>query len=450
MLSKLNSRRTVLSGSRSSLLILAALSLAGSSVASAALLCVNPNGRFGCKSSISAAVAAASAGDTIVVAQGTYNEQVTITQSLSLVAAPFAQPVINAKGKSNGIFVDGVAATPNPGVANVVISGFTVRGANFEGILVANASNVTILDNHVLDNNKSLDPSKGACVGIPGFETNEQMDCGEGIHLIAADHSSVLRNLVENNSGGILITDETGPSTNNLIKGNNVHDNPYACGITMAGHPAANATGPITAPSYGIMHNIISDNQSHHNGLGLPGAGAGVGIFAPGPGTTNTANVITGNELFGNGLPGVTMHNHGYAPFPAPGVNLNDNIIVGNHIYGNAADTEDAATSGPTGINVFSAGPITGTVIAQNDFSDESINIAFKAPSGWLTAHFNDFEAHGIGIENLGSGQIDATENWWGCITGPSSRCSSVVGSGVTSTPWLLQPFDLGAEGYSH
>jgi parallel beta-helix repeat protein len=450
MLSQLNLRRTMFSGSRSSLLILASLSLAGSSVASAAILCVNPNGKFGCKSTISAAVAAAAPGDTIVVAQGTYNEQVTITQSLSLVAAPFAQPVINAKGKSNGIFVDGVAATPNPGVANVVISGFTVRGANFEGILVANVSNVTILDNHVLDNNKSLDPSKAACPGIPGFETNEQMDCGEGIHLVAADHSSVLRNLVENNSGGILITDETGPSTNNLIKGNNVHDNPYACGITMAGHPAANATGPITASSYGIMHNVVSHNQSHHNGLGLPGAGAGVGIFAPGPGTTNTANVITANELFGNGLPGVTMHNHGYAPFPAPGVNLNDNIIVGNHIYGNAADTGDAETGGPTGINVYSAAPITGTVIAQNDFSDESINIAFKAPSGWLTAHFNDFNAHGIGIENLGSGHIDATENWWGCITGPSSRCSSVVGSAVTSTPWLLQPFDIGAEGYSH
>ena len=93
------------------------------------------------------------------------------------------------------------------------------------------------------------------------------------------------------------------------------------------------------------------------------------------------------------------MHNHAYAPSPAPGVNLNDNIIVGNHIYGNAADTDDAATSGPTGINIFSLAPITGTVIAQNTFSDESINIAFKAPSGWLTAHFNDFNAHGIGIK---------------------------------------------------
>lgn len=294
MLSSLKVIRRYLFGSRPSLLVLvlSSLCVATTTLASAAILCVNPKGTAGCKSTISAAVAAASPGDTILVAQGTYNEQVTITQSLSLVAEPYAQPVIEAKGKSNGIFVNGIAATPHAGVTNVVISGFKVRDANFEGILVVNASDVTLLDNHVLENNKALEPSAATCPGIPAFETSEQMDCGEGIHLMAADHSSVVRNLVENNSGGILITDETGPSTNNLIKGNIVHDNAFACGITMAGHPAANASGPIAGPSFGIMHNVISHNDSHHNGLGLPGAGAGVGIFAPGPGTTNTANVI--------------------------------------------------------------------------------------------------------------------------------------------------------------
>jgi hypothetical protein len=39
------------------------------------------------------------------------------------------------------------------------------------------------------------------------------------------------------------MSDETGPNTANLIKGNDVHDNPFACGITMASHPAANASG---------------------------------------------------------------------------------------------------------------------------------------------------------------------------------------------------------------
>lgn len=420
------------------------LSLFGAcSLATAATLCVNPGGKFGCKSTISAAVAAAAPGDTIVVTPGTYKEQVTITQSVSLVALGFTRPVIDATGLPNGIFINGMAAAPNAGVANVVVSGFKIRNANFEGILVVNASNVTIVNNHVLDNNKLLDIAGGACPGIPAFETNEGDDCGEGIHLMAADHSSVVGNNVEHNSGGILISDETGPNHDNVISGNSVHDNPFDCGITIASHGPATSVIPTAKVSFGIMHNTIAHNDSFRNGLELPGAGAGVGIFAPFPGTAAWANVVYDNDIRDNGLPGVTMHNHAAAPAPAPPVNLNDNVIVGNRISGNAADTADAATSGPTGINVYSVAPITGTVISQNDIEDETIAVAFKAPSGQLNVHLNDFEIRGIGVDNLGTGTVDATENWWNCLTGPGTpRCSTVVGSGVNSTPWLLFPFN--------
>jgi parallel beta-helix repeat protein len=230
-------RRVEIHGDSVRLLIgVGLLSLFGASaLASDATLCVNPGGTSGCKSSISAAVAIASPGDTIQVAQGIYAEDVVITKALSVVAVPGDHPIINATGLANGIFVNGLSTAPNPGVANVVISGFTVQNANFEGILVVSGSNVTIVGNHVLNNNKALDIEHGACPGIPAFETNEGDDCGEGIHLMAADHSSVVDNDVENNSGGILITDETGTNHNNLITGNSVYDNPFDCGITS--HP---------------------------------------------------------------------------------------------------------------------------------------------------------------------------------------------------------------------
>src|SRR5271170_459352 len=421
---------------------LALASLFGaSSIASAATLCVNPGGTSGCKSSINAAVAAAAAGDTIQVSSGTYHEDVVITKSLSLVAVPKTKAIIDAKGQSNGIFVNGMSAAPNAGVENVLISGFAIHRANFEGILVANGNDVTIVDNHVYDNDKALDIDASTCPGSPDFETNEGDDCGEGIHLMADSHSSVVRNEVDKNSGGILISDETGPNSLNLISGNYVHNNAYDCGITMASHPPATSVIPSAELPFGVSRNTIENNVSANNGLGLPGAGAGVGIFAPFPGTTDSGNVVINNVIYGNGLPGVTMHNHAYSPF-APPVDLSDNVIVGNTIYGNAADTDDAATSGTTGINIFSLAPVHGTVISQNIFSHEALDIVFNAPAGRVDAHFNNFNTIGIGVQNLGAGAVNATDNWWLCSDGPGAvGCNTAVGPNITFTPWLTAPF---------
>jgi len=420
----------------------------GASGLTAATLCVNPGGTSGCKSTITAAIAAANAGDTIQVWPGTYKEDVVITKSIALIGTGWSQPVIDATSRANGIFVNGMSRAPNAGVSGVVISGFAIRNANFEGILVANASDVSLVGNKVLDNNRALDISTPACPGIPAFETNEAEDCGEGIHLMATNHAILVRNESAYNSGGILITDETGPNHANLIKENWVHDNPFDCGITLASHGPATSVIPTAGLPYGVTDNTISKNVVKRNGYEVPGAGAGVGIFAPFPGTTDAGNVVINNVLLDNGLPGITMHNHAWAPSPAPPVNMNDNVFVGNQISGNGQDTLDAATSGPTGINIFSVAPISGTIIAQNVIQNESIDVAFNASVGQVNAHFNDFEPHAIGVDNIGKGTVDATQNWWGCATGPGTRkCASTTGLGTTLVaPWLDQPFNADSE----
>jgi hypothetical protein len=48
--------------------------------------------------------------------------------------------------------------------------------------------------------------------------------------------------------------------------------------------------------------------------------------------------------------------------------------IVANH-----QDSDDAATPGPTGINVFGVSPIEGTIISQNVIKDEAVQIAVNA-----------------------------------------------------------------------
>jgi len=401
---------------------------------SAATLCVNPSGTGGCSATIGVAVTAAAPNDTVTVAKGTYHEDVVITKPLSLLGAGSQNTVIDATGLSNGVNIDG---HNHPGLSHVSVSGFTVQNANFEGILLTDSSFITIDNNHVTGNNKSLSFPGGVptCPGLPSyFVTFQGFDCGEGIHLSGVDHSTVANNLVENNAGGILVSDDTGSSHDNLISANTVQNNPFDCGITIASHLIL--FGP-QQPLRGIYHNTIVGNISSANGL-TTGEGAGIGLFAAAPGAQNWGNVVVGNTATGNALPGVAMHSH------SPLQNLNDNLIAGNQISGNGPDG-DPGTTVPTGIDVFAdeaagAAPITGTVITQNIFKGEGIDLAV-ATSGGITVRFNSFFDY-VGIVNLGTGAVDATLNWWKCSGGPGANgCSTVAGLGVRTTPWLTNPF---------
>ncbi len=423
------------------------LSLAGaclitfSLTASAATLCVNTGGTSGCKSTINAAVAAAAPGDTIQVAEGIYREDVVISKSLYLVGSGYTTTILEARGLSNGFFIDGTAASPNAGVGHVSITGFTVRDANYEGILAASATGITIANNRVIANNTK--EAAGACPGLPAFETNEASDCGEGIHLMGVDHSVVANNISEGNSGGMLITDETGPNYNNLITQNVVSSNGVACGITLASHPAAALAHPTSGMSFGVFSNTVSKNQSSYNGL-KNGGGAGIGMYSPGPGAVNYGNVAIQNLLVGNGLPGVAMHNHASVP-GAPPIVFRDNSVIANEFRSNGPDSEDAATAGPTGVNVYSVVPVTGLVIANNVFEDEAIGISFKSAAtatgapAQMQAHLNLFQAGTIGISNLGAATVDGTLNWWGCSRGAGEGSCATTTAGVAATPWLTE-----------
>ncbi len=431
-----------------SLTLIAASLLGAPQFASAAMYCVKPGGGGGCKATISAAVAAAASGDTIRVAAGTYKEEVIITKWLAVYGAGQKDTIIDATGKSNGIFINGMAAAPNIGVNDVTISGFTIKNANFEGILAANATGVTIAHNHVTKNNLSL--TKTGCPGLPAFETSEGGDCGEGIHLMASDHSVVIGNKADYNSGGILVTDETGPTYANVITENTVEYNGEACGITLASHPAA-IVNPVAPMSFGVYQNTVRNNESSYNGLNN-GGGAGVGMYAPGPGQVNYGNIAIGNLLVGNGLPGVAMHNHASIP-GAPPVVFRDNSVVGNTFRHNGADTGDAATAGSTGINVYSVVPLNGIVITNNVMEDEAIGISFNTPAihypvPQMQAHFNQFEPRSIGISTLGKATVDGNLNWWGCAQGPDGANCATTTPGVSFIPFLTRSPERQAERY--
>lgn len=409
------------------------LLLGFSHAATAANLCVNPSGASGCYKTIGAAVSAASANDQVSVGPGDYAEMVTVTKPLTLVGTGGAgATLINAHGLATGIYVDGL---DNGGLTNVTISGFTVENANFEGLLVTNASYIVISSNHVTNNDQSLNFAAGTCAGQPDFETNEGFDCGEGIHLIGVSYAMVANNEVDLNSGGILLSDETGQTYENMITSNSVHGNALDCGVTLASHspsPAASSKLP-----YGVFNNNIVGNSIIGNGL--IGQGAGVGIYAPGPGNLAYGNKVIGNILENNGLPGVALHNHA-APPGAPGINMNGTVIMHNVISGNGADTADAATPGTAGINIFSIAPVYATEILENTIENEALDVVMNNP-GAMDLHLNNLLGGGVGVANLGQGLVNGMMNFFGCAGGPGAAgCTTLQGTSINATPWLSAP----------
>lgn len=115
---------------------------------------------------IQAAIAAADAGDTIVVAPGNYLEQLTIPKSITLVG-PATDPAAERDG-SNEATIKSVLV--NVGVSGVSISGFTfddgslVLGEKNAITLNNNASNVTIDNNRFIGNYVGTNETK--VVGI--------------------------------------------------------------------------------------------------------------------------------------------------------------------------------------------------------------------------------------------------------------------------------------------
>jgi len=317
--------------------------------------------------SIDRAIALAGTGGTVRVQRGTYRQEVQIAREVSVIGV--GHPVIDATGRPNGVLIEG------PGAAGAVVQGLTVEHATFEGILAERTTGVTIADNVVVDNDRGglAAHPRGECAPqgqIPG-------DCGEGLHLMSVTRSQVIGNTVRGNAGGILMTDELGPTALNLIARNRSLDNVLDCGITLASHNphAISATGAPQPAMGGIYENLITGNTVDANGT--KGAGAGILLAAPAPGMGTYDNVVAANTADGNGQAGITLHSH------APGQDLDGNVIVDNTLSndGLTGDPDFGVTS-TVGILVASAvTPLSGIEIAGNTISDTHYGIWTKGVS---------------------------------------------------------------------
>jgi nitrous oxidase accessory protein NosD len=355
---------------------------------------------------IQSAVSAAPAGGRVVVCPGIYHEQVVISKPLSLTGEhatidetgvhPAFHVTLPGLGRQT-IFAAVVMTS-----SEIYFSGFTVRDAQGEGILAAGLGGT--LSGIVISHNAVVNNDLGG--GVPAKSTYFQCaasgtvpgDCGEGVHFAGGIAYSTIRdNYVADNSGGVLLSDDVGPTHNNVVEGNVVTNNTADCGITVPGHNsnALNSAGVPQPSVAGVYRNVIRDNVV--TGNGVQGEGAGVLFANAGPGTASYDNVVEGNRIVGNGLAGVTMHAHTLPP--GKHEDLSGNVIIGNFIGKNNLDGDTLdGPPGPsdrqtTGVLVFSGGTPVAVKITLNRIADNSIGIWLSSPvtaSGLRTNTFRN------------------------------------------------------------
>jgi parallel beta-helix repeat protein len=355
---------------------------------------VAPNGKAsaddrGCDSAaysaVQSAVSAARSGGRVVVCAGTYDEDVTVAKALSLSGE--GRPVIDATGKINGFLVK---------APHVRISGFTVTGAIGEGILVDSVNNATIEHNVVAGNDLGGRPVDPVPNSYPECQTQDGVpgDCGEGIHLMGSSFSTVADNVDTGNTGGILLSDETGPASHNRITGNVVADNLSDCGITVAGHNPDAAPKGVPAPkTAGVYDNLISGNTIAGNGT--TGQGAGLLLATGLPGGAVYDNTVERNTISGNGISGVTVHSH------VPGEFLNGNVVADNLITVNNLDGDNDfaphVDDQTTGVLVATVDPLT-IEVTGNEIAGDHFGIWTTGPVTVDRANDNFFAGDAVPV----------------------------------------------------
>jgi len=193
--------------------------------------------------SIQDAVNAANKGDTIIVKDGTYGENVKINKPITIKSENGAKKaILRAKEYSDPVF----EITSN----YVNIIGFTVEGIIEDGqhrtdigiYLASGIKHCTISYNNVLNNMDGIILDNSSNNEI--IENNASLNAGCGIGLYSSNNNTIIDNTANSNyMDGIHLS----YSSNNTITGNNMSSN--NCGIYV----------------YHSSNNTVIDNSAKSN-----------------------------------------------------------------------------------------------------------------------------------------------------------------------------------------
>ena len=371
--------------------------------------------------SIQDGIDAVGEGGIVHVADGIYNEQLTINKPLTLMAG--SNPVLDFSGYSgygihitaDGVTIDGFE------IIGIPITGPDDWQSNVNPTILVEA-NYTTVQNCVF-NNASGAPAKEAMLTVNGTHNN-----------------SFLNNVVNNYIYGITARSDgwgggAGPgygATNLTVSGNTFN-------VAYIDDGSNRITGEAVQIWYGdnivVTDNVINgpgkfvdkaDTYTYLNSIGIADFMSGFGAAGT---ITYSNNQITNCYV-------------GIATFAGNGI-ISNNLIDDNYIGIQVGQVDEVLISTPA----------QGVQILNNDITNNIRGIWVQnfVPDG-ICAHNNNIVGnteYGIINEDQDNDVFDATCNWWGDATGPYYANGNWgngdnVSGNVDYCPWLDAPYPGG------
>jgi len=343
---------------------------------------------------IQSAIKAAASGDTVQVAAGTYYENISLENGVTVQGSGAESCTLQGNGTSCTVFANNVTQA-------AAISGFTITGGAgyvvswsenriMGGGLFADGSVLTIANNTIVDNTAQL----GGGIALMNSHVNLTGNTISGNSATTANAKSI------NMGGGIYLYDTKGEIASNTIAQNTV--------------------------SCGAFDPILVDPNGHM----APGGGICV-VFSKNVG----AITFSGNTISGNTATGSQFYGGGMYCYQLIGGLTNTITITGNTI------SQNQGLDGG-GIAIVQCSP----VISGNTISGNSGHWGggLYGYSGSGTISHNTFSANNsvtirVGV-NSGGGGILCDEGFSPTITGNtfSSNTAADYGGG-------LEVYDTGA-----
>ena len=268
------------------------------------------------------AVDSASIGDTIIVRDGTYYENVVVNKKLT----------IKSENGSACCIVDGSGSTVfTLGADGIRIEGFSITGGGY-GIYIRSNNNNIISNNTISSNNYGiyLMDSNNNSISNNLISSNNDY----GIYLYESNKNSIFNNIISNNGRGIDLEGNNNSISNNIISNN-------GCGIMFGGNNNS-ISNNIISNNNGDGINFYGNNNSISNNLISSNAYEGIVLWGNNNSISNNNisnnrggiylddsnnNSISNNNISSNYWYGIRLDNS------------NDNIIYLNNFINNTYNT---------------------------------------------------------------------------------------------------------------